>query len=231
MALKTQKTGVLADNYFVNGVIYGQSGVGKTVLAGTAPKPLVLSAEDGLLSLASQDIDFVQITCFNDLINVYNELRKGDHDFETIYIDSLSEIAELVLAERKKDERDPRRAYGDMADELVAAVRKFKKLPVHTIFVAKQARITDEYTGKQLYGPSFPGKVLPDNMPYLVDLVMAMRIGKHEGKEYRYLQTSPDIQYEAKDRSGALSLQEKPDLSHVIEKIRLYAKRNKQSET
>lgn len=224
MALKVQSTRETALDNYINAIIYGQAGIGKTYLCGTAPKPLILSAEDGLLSLAGKDIDFIKITKFQDLINVYNEVQKSkEHGYETICIDSLSEVCEVILAERKLEERDPRQAYGKMADEIIAAVRKFKKLPYHTFFIAKQGRIEDQMTGKQSYGASFPGKVLPDNMPYQVDLILAMRIGKHEGKEYRYLQSAPDIQYEAKDRSGALSSKEQPDLTALITKIRNHA--------
>lgn len=224
MALKIQSTRDDDAFNYVNAIIYGQSGIGKTVLCSTAPNPIILSAEDGLLSLAGENIDYVKITCFRDLIEAYNELKKGDHDYKTICIDSLSEVAETILAERKKEERDPRRAYGDMAEEIIAAVRKFKRLPLHTFFIAKQGRIEDQMTGKQSFGPSFPGQVLQANLPYQVDLLFPMRIGKHEGKEYRYIQTSPDIQYEAKDRSGILDAKEKPDLSAMINKIHNHAK-------
>lgn len=228
MALKIHSTKSIGEIAYINAIIYGQSGIGKTVLCGTAPKPLILSAEDGLLSLAGQDIDFVKITKLQDLIDVYNEITKalktGDRPYETICIDSLSEVAEVILAEGKKEVRDPRQAYGSMAEEIVSAIRKFKKLPLHCIFIAKQGRTEDGMTGKQSYGPSFPGQVLPANVPYLIDLVLAMRLGKHEGKEYRYLQTAPDIQYEAKDRSGALDRKEPPDLAAIITKIRNHAK-------
>ena len=225
MALKIHSTREAAIDSHINAIVYGQSGIGKTVLCSTAPNPLILSAEDGLLSLAGQDIDFVKITKFQDLIDVYNELQKSkEHGYQTVCIDSLSEVCETILAERKKEERDPRQAYGKMAEEIIAAVRKFKKLPYHIFLIAKQGRTEDQMTGKQSYSPSFPGQVLPANMPYQVDLLMAMRIGKHEGKEYRYLQTAPDIQYEAKDRSGALAAKEPPDLTALITKIRNHAK-------
>ena len=225
MALKIQSTRDEDAFKFVNAIVYGQSGIGKTVLCSTAPKPLILSAEDGLLSLAGKDVDFIAIKSFKDLIDTYNELYKSsDHGYETVCIDSVSELAETILSERKREERDPRKAYGTMADEIVAAIRKFKKLELHTIFVAKLRMYTDEFTGKQSYAPGFPGKALNDTLPYQVDLVLPMRMGKHEGKEYRYLQTSPDIQYEAKDRSGILAPKEPPDLAALITKISDHAK-------
>ena len=50
--------------------------------------------------------------------------------------------------------------------------------------------------------------------------VMALRIGQEEdGSQFRYLQTEPDIQYTAKDRSGKLDLIERPDLTHMFDKV------------
>lgn len=206
---------------YVNAIIYGQSGIGKTVLCSTAPKPLILSAEDGLLSLAGKDVDYVKINSLDAAIAAYNEIRKSENclGYQSICIDSLSELAESILTDFKKEERDPRKAYGRMSDEINALVKKFKKLPLNVFFIAKIRVYVDEFAGKQSYGPGFPGKQLQDRLPYEVDLVLPLRLGKHKGEDYRFLQTAPDIQYEAKDRSGKLSGKEQPDLTVLLEKI------------
>ena len=65
-----------------------------------------------------------------------------------------------------------------------------------------------------------PGSRLGTELPYLFDEVFQLRIGKQsDGKEYRFLRTRPDIQNEAKDRSGALDEMEPPDLNHIFGKI------------
>lgn len=205
---------------YVNAIIYGMSGIGKTVLCSTAPSPIILNAERGLLSLAGKDIASAEINSLQDMQEAFQFLKKGDHEFKSVCIDSISEIAEKILVEYKQEERDPRAAYGRMADEIIAIVRRFKELPMHVFFIAKQGRIEDAFSGKTNYGPSYPGQVLSQNLSYHLDLVLAMRIGKHEGNEYRYLQAKADIQYEAKDRSGRLDAKEKPDLSIIVDKIK-----------
>jgi hypothetical protein len=62
-----------------------------------------------------------------------------------------------------------------------------------------------------------PGKVLPFNLPYLVDEVFCMRLNR-DGS--RYLQTVGDRKYVAKDRSGKLSPQEDPNITSIFNKIR-----------
>ena len=65
-----------------------------------------------------------------------------------------------------------------------------------------------------------PGARLGAELPYLFDEVFQIGIGKTpDGVEYRYLRTHPDIQSEAKDRSGCLDALEPPDLTHIFNKI------------
>jgi len=229
--LKIKSTKQLANLSYMNAIIYGVSGIGKTVLCSTAPNPLLLSAEQGLLSLAGKDIDTVDINGLDEIHEAYKFLKNEEHKYDSVCFDSISEIAEKILVAYKKEERDPRAAYGRMADEIIAIVRKFKALPMHVFFIAKQGRIEDAFSGKTNYGPSYPGQVLTQNLSYHLDLVLAMRMGKHEGKQFRYLQAKPDIQYEAKDRSGCLSSKEKPDLSILVDKIKAAKKSTEDDET
>src|SRR5512140_3187219 len=73
-------------------VVYGNSGVGKTVFASTAPKPLFLSVEAGLLSIAHKDIDVVEINSTEDLNGAFDLLKNGKHQYESVVLDSLTEM-------------------------------------------------------------------------------------------------------------------------------------------
>jgi energy-coupling factor transporter ATP-binding protein EcfA2 len=211
-------TSTKRDVHWVNILVYGESGVGKTTLCATAPNPVIISAEQGLLSLAGLDIPVYEVGGMSDVREAYAAVK--DSDFQTVCIDSLSELGETLLSEFKREEKDPRKAYGRMGDEMALIVRKFRDLPnKHTLFIAKQQKTVDEITSKVSYSPSMPGKAFTCNMPYFFDIVTCMRIGKKEKAEYRYLQTQPSIQYEAKDRSGKLAMEEVPDITQIINKI------------
>lgn len=223
MALRFTTTREEAATHGVKMLVYGPAGVGKTTLVRTAPTPLLISAESGVLSLGDADIPTVVVESFADLQDAFRfvvDSAEAQH-FQTICLDSISELAEQCLFYEKTVNRDPRKAYGEMSDQVIASLRSFRDLRGrHVYFSAKLARTRDDSTGAMLYGPMMPGQQTGPQLPYLFDEVFALRVGKTaEGEDYRYLQTRLDTQYEAKDRSGTLDAIEPPDLTHIINKI------------
>jgi hypothetical protein len=211
----------------VNGVkilCYGSSGAGKTRLcATTGGKTVILSAEAGLLSLREHDIPFIQIQGIDDIYQAYDYLANDPEGqtFSWICLDSISEIGEVVLSAGKKSAKDPRAAYGDLQEKMGDLLRAFRDIPGRNVyFSAKQDRIKDEATGIMLYGPSMPGQKLGLQLPYFFDEVFVLRAERSpDGSLVRTLQTFQDVQYTAKDRSGALAPYEDPDLGAIATKI------------
>lgn len=221
MAIRLTTTKEARDH--VKALIYSESGFGKTWLCKTAPNPVIISAENGLLTLKDVNIPVIEISSFEDLEDAYDFVTTDERakDFETICLDSISDIAETVLSEEKeKAGKDPRAAYGAYADKLLPMIKKFRDIPdKHVYFTAKMKRITDEFSGITAYGPAMPGQQLGQALPYVFDFCLALRIGQdEEGNNFRYLQTQADIQYICKARGGRLDESEVPDLTHIFDK-------------
>ena len=221
--MQPQSSRELAAIHGVKVLVYGPAGVGKTTLVATAPAPLLISAESGLLSLRHVDVPTLPVTTIDDLTNIYNWITRSQEaqQYYTVCLDSISEIGEQVLASAKGATRDPRQAYGELIDRMMTLMRLFRDLPHrHVYFSAKMEHYKDEVTGVVKYQPSMPGQKLGPAMPYMFDEVFHMGVGKDaDGTEYRYLRTALDHQYDAKDRSGALAPMEPPDLTHIFNKI------------
>lgn len=210
---------------YVRCLVYGMAGVGKTRLLRTTSEPtLILSAEGGLLSLKREHLPAINIPDMGTFYNVYQWLYNGQDQyyFKTIGIDSASEIAETILAAEMKMAKDPRKAYGELANKMMDALRSFRDLPYrNVVFTAKQGRITDQSTGGIMWGPMMPGQQLDQQVPYMFDEVFHLGVYRDQnGQEYSALRTKPDNQYQAKDRSGSLDAWERPNLTEVFTKIK-----------
>lgn len=203
-------------------VVFGMSGSGKTSLIPTLPNPLIISAESGLLSIQDSNLPYIEIDSYESLMEAYRFVVQSDEakDFQSIAIDSISEIAELVLIHEKKVNKDGRAAYGEMATQVMEIMRAFRDIKGKNIyFSAKCEKATDE-TGRILYSPSMPGSKLAQQIPYLVDEVFALRVEKdQDGNLHRTLMCDSDGLWLAKDRSGKLNMYEQPDLGAIIAKI------------
>mgnify|MGYP000196209797 CR=1 FL=1 len=223
MALTFTTTDQAAQLHGVKALVYGPSGSGKTALCATAPSPIILSAEAGLLSLRKFQIPVIEIKTVEDLTEAHRWCQQSAEarQFATVCIDSISEIGEVVLANAKLQVKDPRQAYGELIEKMTRTIRAFRDLRgKHVYMAAKMEPVKDETTGIVRYMASMPGSKLGPQLPYLFDEVFRLGINKTpQGEQYRFLQTQPDLQYDAKDRSGALDTIEPPDLNHVITKI------------
>ncbi len=216
-------TADLATSAFGKVLVYGKTDMGKTHLISTAPAPIVLSAESGLLTLRRFNIPYIVIKTRADVANAYNWLKGSNEakQFATPCLDSLSEIAELFLAEIKQTCKDGRQVYGLLAEQMFQVIRDFRDLNYNVYMSAQQEYDKDEYTGMMINRPKMPGKQLGASLPYFFDeLFQAVKIVSPQGQSYRALKTQADPVNDAKDRSGNLDPLEEPHLGKIFAKIK-----------
>jgi phage nucleotide-binding protein len=205
-------------------LLYGPSGSGKTYSAVTIPgKTLIVSAEKGLRTLAelAPDMDVVEVNSIEQLKEVY-EFLTTSKEYQTVFLDSLSEIGEIALAEGKKATKDGRQAYMMMADTIAAMIVAFNGLPCTVVFIAQEERIASELVGQvdYCYAPSIPGKSFMAKVPYKLDFVFCLRTRvNEEGTIERRFQTGMHGDYLAKSRSQRLETFESPDWSEIFKKL------------
>jgi len=220
MSIDIQSTSDVADQRGIKVLVHGQSGAGKTYMASTTTnldETLIISAEQGLLSLHQYDIDAIEVTSIDEFREARDFARRQNR-YSWIILDSISEIAEVILGEEKEQRRDPRQAYGEMADQVTAILRDFRHLPCNVVMTAKQT--LEEVNGTKLKRPLLPGNQLTENVAYMFDEVFALELDRtRDGTNRRYLQTQRTRDIIAKDRSGALDAQEPADLSTIYQKI------------
>ncbi len=205
---------------FVNMLVYGDSGVGKTVLAASASAVeemspvLVIDIEGGTFSIRDRfpEVDIVRVQTWKEMQAVYDALLK-DMSYKTIVLDSLTEIQKFsmygIMEElvRKEPDRDPdvpgMREWGKNTEQIRRMVRAFRDLPCNVIFTALATSEKDAKSGIIKTKPSFSGK-LKDEIAGFVDEVVFLYKKAMTDEIKRLLLTTGTDQQVAKDRSDKL---------------------------
>lgn len=219
----------------LNILVYGPSGNGKTRFGGTVAmvaKPLIASAESGLLSLKKLmkelkvDFDYVEIKTFDDLREVYDHFGKKDCPHDALVLDSLTEIQQVCMDSILKEE-DREKAqmqdWGTLNTRMTKMVRSFRDLNIHFVVTALASREKDEETQSYIARPLLQGKLQDtvagyfDEVFYLHAVKVKDATGKEETK--RWLQTQGTNKVQAKDRSGELPAECPASFSYVYKKI------------
>ena len=182
--------------------ICGDSGLGKTTLAGLFPSPIFIRAEDGLQSIpADQRPDaFPLLKNSDQLWDQLIALAKEDHQYKTLVIDSVTTLERMFVDEvvdsdpKAKSINQAMGGYGAGAAAVAARHGRVRKAAgvlnerkgMNVVFLAHADVETmrlpdaDDY---MRYSLRLPGKSLP---PYVdeVDLVGFIRLVQFsEGKD------------------------------------------------
>ena len=104
MAIEVKKTKGSASRDGVKLLIFGGSGTGKTTLLASMGRTIIISSEKGDLALNdAENCESIQISSLLQLREAYNYVVSNKDSYDTVGIDSISEIGQMVVAELKKD--------------------------------------------------------------------------------------------------------------------------------
>jgi phage nucleotide-binding protein len=208
---------VLELPFTFNMLIYGDWGVGKTMLAGQSDdvpemrKVLFIDLEAGTASLRDYpNIDVVRVTSWPQMQEVYDHLRTGQHPYQTIVLDSLTEIQKfnqdevMRLLILKDASRDPDilglQEWNKSSNQIRKFVRAFRDLPYNVIFTSLEQVARDKMQ-RQIKLPALPGK-LAKEIPGFFDYVFYYYIDTIDEQEVRILRTQRSSDTAAKAREG-----------------------------
>lgn len=209
--------------------IYGRSGTGKTTLACTFPKPLLLiGAEDGTRSVHNvKGVDFVRIQDSGELTELTEHV--ADSKYETVVLDSASALQDMILKEILGIDKLPaqgswgmaaRDKWGQCALQTKERLRALLDLSLHIIIVAQEREFNTDGEGDLLMpfvasalAPSVTGWLNPA-CDYIGQMFLRqevvekeIKIGKKKvkrkqrGKTVEYcLRTAPDPVFTTKFR-------------------------------
>ena len=150
---------------------------------------------------------------------VYDELRRGNSEYKTVVLDSLTEIQKFSMGQIMNEvvtaspDRDPDipsvREWGKNIEQVRRLVRAFRDLPMNVIFTALANSEKDAKTGVVKTKPALSGK-LANGVAGFMDIVVYLykKAINKDGEDVvvRAMLTTSTDQYVCKDRSNRLPM-------------------------
>lgn len=158
--------------------IYGKAGTGKTTLAGTFPKALLLDiSERGSDSVRDvKGLKVIRVPDWETLELTYWYLRKNPQAFQTAIVDTVSYAQELaikhVLEKKGKVVEDgkvggwgtmTKKDWGEAASLLKPFITNMRDLDLNVVFIAhdKVFNAGDEEDSEEMIEPSVGPRLMP----------------------------------------------------------------------
>lgn len=117
-------------------MIYGQAGMGKTTLALSAPRPLLLDFDGGVkrVNMAHLDgVDIVQVTSWQDVQQVLQENLSA---YQTIVVDTIGKMMDFIITYKCGTRQPQIRDWGGINAEFSWMTRTLSSLNKNVVFVA-----------------------------------------------------------------------------------------------
>lgn len=203
-------------------LVYGDPGVGKTVFAATAPKPLFIDVERGMRSLKNhpeiaKDVQRFPLSTMKELEDLFWAIKDGSigADRQSIVFDTFSALQkkhldEILLEGNKKDHN--KNPYLATQGDYKANTQLLRRLIInfceldkfHIVVLTHTTEAKDEFTGQLLLRPSLTPK-LTETFEEVMDVYCYMTSETTgDGSTVRRIQISPGTRVKAKNRIGGL---------------------------
>lgn len=114
-------------------MIYGQAGMGKTTVALSAPKPLLLDFDNGVNMAHLDGVDIVQVTSWQDVQQV---LQEDLSSYQTIVVDTIGKMMDYIISYKCGTRQPQIKDWGGINAEFSWLTRTLSSLNKNVVFVA-----------------------------------------------------------------------------------------------
>lgn len=174
MGIMSQIVSLEEDDDYVNLLVYGKSGVGKTVFAGSADRVLFIAPEDdGTMSAKRQGSKAkkIKVKSWDDFVSAYEgileDIEEIQKSFDWIVVDSITHMQRLLMrgileeAVEENESRDPdipqMQDWQKYQNMFMRFVQQFNELPINILWTGLVMTGEDE-EGEPFFLPDIQGK-------------------------------------------------------------------------
>lgn len=201
----------------VNMLLYGDSGVGKTVFAGSGREngknDLIIDVEGGTLSAARSNshTNVIPATDYDTFVSIVDAIEKEPDRFEWVVVDSLTKLQDVIWnkileeAVAKSPSRSPYKKelqeYGEAQSRLKDLVERLKNSEANVLFLALADTEVDE-DGNNVRVPSIHGSQgrVQAWVSAQMDVVAYLRVVQTKEGNVRVSHFNKTPEFYAKDR-------------------------------
>lgn len=212
--------------------VYGKAAVGKTPLAKTVRKALILATEDGVGTVSDVNIPLIRIRDTATLNGMKNWLAvpANTAQFDWIFLDSLTNLTHTIFTEvmNTVKSNDPRKFYGELQDRIIPFLEVLFKLDKNVVVTMWQG---DESTPAGMFLRHIPitkGQAIATYCMHFFDVTMNMALHQVQQPQadgsvlnvtMPFLQTREFNNIFARDRHQRLDNFEAADLTAIYNKL------------
>lgn len=190
-------------------MLYGQAGFGKTTVALSSPKPLLLDFDNGVKRVNDsnlQGVDIVQVTSWNDMKDLMNENLLA---YQSIVVDTIGKMMDFIISYKCGTRQPQIRDWGGINQEFSWFVRCLSELNKNIIFVAH--RDTRKEGDDTVYVPALREKSYNSIVTEL-DLLGYMEMRSENGRVKRTITFDPTNRNDGKNTCNLPSVMEVPTI-------------------
>lgn len=177
-------------------MVYGQAGMGKSTLALSTPKPLLLDFDNGVKRINKFHLDVVDAVQIKSWQDVQSVLQEDLSSYETIVVDTIGKMMDFIITYKCGMRQLQLRDWGGVNQEFSWFVRTLGTLNKNVVFVAH--RDTRKEGDDNVFIPSLREKNYNSIVTEL-DLLGYLEMRNENGRQVRTITFDPTSRNDGKN--------------------------------